>query len=131
MAVTLEDLDWCQDQIMPASPGLPHRPAYQKRSDAGLPHNVVSGSRGCGEKFGFKVNDAMWDFTSGLGLSTTPITTLSNYGDPVWVYYQFRLGQGRHAAEGGSVRGRPAYDERGRTKRVSISRRVTAKRSGI
>ena len=59
----------------------------------------------------------------------------NNYTEQLWRsslgILSIPAGQGRHAVEGGGLRGRPAQDERGRSEEASISRRVTAGRSGI
>jgi ethanolamine ammonia-lyase large subunit len=46
------------------------------------------------EKFGFKVNDAMWDFYKRIGIVDKDDKYTKNYGDPLWVYYQYRLAKG-------------------------------------
>ena len=62
MSVSLDDLEWCQDQIMPANPAyviaLPTRndPMLGYLTTAFQDHVRIR------EKFGYKVNDAMWEF---------------------------------------------------------------------
>jgi len=62
MSVTLDDLDWCQDQIMPANPAylmsLPTKndPMLSYLTTAFQDHVRLR------QKFGFKVNDVMWNF---------------------------------------------------------------------
>jgi ethanolamine ammonia-lyase large subunit len=46
------------------------------------------------EKFGFKVNEAMWDFYKRIGIVDEKNNYTTNYGDPLWVYYQYRLAKG-------------------------------------
>jgi ethanolamine ammonia-lyase large subunit len=46
------------------------------------------------EKFGFKVNDAMWDFFKKIKVIDANGKPTEHFGDPVWVYYQFRLAKG-------------------------------------
>jgi ethanolamine ammonia-lyase large subunit len=94
MAVTLEDLDWCQDQIMPACPV--YLIALPTKNDPMLGYLTTSFQDHVRlrKKFGFKVNDAMWDFYKRIGIVDGVNNYTSNYGDPVWVYYQYRLAKG-------------------------------------
>ncbi|WP_026186658.1 ethanolamine ammonia-lyase subunit EutB [Ensifer sp. BR816] len=94
MTVSLEDLDWCQDQIMPANPA--YLIALPTKNDPMLSYLTTSFQdhvrlRG---KFGFKVNDAMWDFYKRIGIVGENDAYTENYGDPLWVYYQYRLAKG-------------------------------------
>jgi len=94
MAVTLEDLDWCQDQIMPASPV--YLIALPTKNDPMLGYLTTSFQDHVRlrQKFGFKVNDAMWDFYKRIGIVDDANNYTTNYGDPIWVYYQYRLAKG-------------------------------------
>ncbi|HWK63385.1 MAG TPA: ethanolamine ammonia-lyase subunit EutB [Rhizobiaceae bacterium] len=94
MSVSLEDLDWCQDQIMPANPV--YLIALPTKNDPMLSYLTTSFQdhvrlRG---KFGFKVNDAMWDFYKRIGIVDANNNYTKNFGDPLWVYYQYRLAKG-------------------------------------
>ncbi len=62
MTVSLDDLDWCQDQIMPAAPV--YLIALPTKNDPMLSYLTTSFQDHVRlrEKFGLKVNDAMWDF---------------------------------------------------------------------
>ncbi|NRP21298.1 Ethanolamine ammonia-lyase heavy chain [Ensifer adhaerens] len=94
MTVSLDDLDWCQDQIMPANPAyliaLPTKndPMLSYLTTAFQDHVRVR------DKFGFKVNDAMWDFYKRIGVVGEDGRFTRYYGDPLWVYYQYRLAKG-------------------------------------
>jgi len=94
MAVSLDDLDWCLDQIMPACPGylmsLPTKndPMLSYLTTAYQDHVRVR------EKFGYKVNDAMWDFFKRIGIVGADNKYTEHFGDPIWVYYQYRLAKG-------------------------------------
>ncbi len=94
MTVSLEDLDWCQDQIMPANPAyliaLPTKndPMLSYLTTAFQDHVRIR------DKFGFKVNDAMWDFYKRIGIVGEDNNYTANYGEPLWVYYQYRLAKG-------------------------------------
>jgi ethanolamine ammonia-lyase large subunit len=94
MTVSLEDLDWCQDQIMPANPV--YLIALPTKNDPMLGYLTTSFQDHVRlrEKFGFKVNDAMWDFYKRIGIVDKDDKYTKNYGDPLWVYYQYRLAKG-------------------------------------
>ena len=94
MTVSLEDLDWCQDQIMPANPV--YLIALPTKNDPMLGYLTTSFQDHVRlrEKFGFKVNDAMWDFYKRIGIVDQNDKYTENYGDPLWVYYQYRLAKG-------------------------------------
>jgi ethanolamine ammonia-lyase large subunit len=94
MDVSLDDLDWCQDQLMPAAPvyliALPTKndPMLSYLSTAFQDHVRLR------NKFGLKVNDAMWAFYKRIGIVDKNNKYTSHYGDPIWVYYQYRLAKG-------------------------------------
>ncbi|MFO1046913.1 MAG: ethanolamine ammonia-lyase subunit EutB [Geminicoccaceae bacterium] len=94
MTVSLDDLDWCQDQVMPANPvyliALPTKndPMLGYLTTAFQDHVRLR------EKFGFKVNDAMWEFYQRLGIVAADGSYTQHYGDPLWVYYQYRKAKG-------------------------------------
>ena len=94
MSVSLEDLDWCQDQIMPANPV--YLIALPTKNDPMLGYLTTSFQDHVRlrEKFGFKVNDQMWDFYKRIGVVDQNDRYTRNYGDPLWVYYQYRLAKG-------------------------------------
>ena len=93
MTVSLEDLDWCQDQIMPANPV--YLIALPTKNDPMLGYLTTSFQDHVRlrEKFGYKVDDAMWDrSTSGSGssirtasipsITATPRGSTTNTGWP-------------------------------------------------
>lgn len=94
MEVTLDDLDWCQDQIMPANPAylmaLPTKndPMLSYLTTAFQDHVRIR------EKFGYRVNDTMWAFYKRIGIVDENNGYTEHFGDPVWVYYQYRLAKG-------------------------------------
>lgn len=94
MTVSLEDLDWCQDQIMPANPA--YLIALPTKNDPMLSYLSTSFQDHVRlrDKFGFKVNDAMWDFYKRIGIVGEDNSYTANYGNPLWVYYQYRLAKG-------------------------------------
>ena len=94
MSVSLDDLDWCQDQVMPANPV--YLIALPTKNDPMLGYLTTSFQDHVRlrEKFGFKVNDAMWAFYQRLGIVAADGSYTGHYGDPLWVYYQYRQAKG-------------------------------------
>jgi ethanolamine ammonia-lyase large subunit len=88
MDVSLDDLDWCIDQIMPANPA--YLMALPTKNDPMLSYLTTSFSDHVRvrEKFGYKVNDAMWDFFKKIEIIHPDGSPTLHFGDPVWVYYQ-------------------------------------------
>jgi ethanolamine ammonia-lyase large subunit len=90
MDVNLEDLDWCIEKVMPANPAylmaLPTKndPMLSYLSTAFNNHVKVR------EQFGYKVNDAMWEFFKNIGVIDKEGKPTEHFGDPIWVYYKFR-----------------------------------------
>lgn len=94
MDVSLDDLDWCIDQIMPANPaylmGLPTKndPMLGYLTTAFQDHVRVR------QRFGYKVSDALWDFYKSLGVIDSRGQPTEHFGDPLWVFYKYRLAKG-------------------------------------
>jgi len=95
MEVTLDDLDWCIDQIMPANPGylmaLPTKndPMLSYLTTAFQDHVRVR------KKFGYKVNDAMWAFfRDTLEVIDAAGEPTEHFGQPMWVYLKFMRAKG-------------------------------------
>jgi len=90
MEITLDDLDWCVDQVMPANPAylmaLPTKndPMLSYLTTAFQDHVRVR------ERFGFKVDDRMWAFFQKLGVIDAGGRPTAHFGDPRWVYLQYR-----------------------------------------
>jgi ethanolamine ammonia-lyase large subunit len=91
MDVTLDDLDWCIEQVMPANPA--YLMALPTKNDPMLSylttgfHNHVK----IREQFGYKINDAMWDFFKRIEIIGEDNRPTAHFGDPTWVYYQYQL----------------------------------------
>lgn len=101
MDVSLEDLDWCLNQIMPANPA--YLMALPTKIDPMLGY-LTTGFQDhvrLREKFGYKVNDAMWEFFQSLGVVDKAGQPGKNFGQPlnVFVEYQRRKGDTRSDAE--------------------------------
>ena len=94
MTVTLDDLEWCQDQIVPANPA--YLMALPTRNDPMLSYLTTSFQDHVRirEKFGFKINDAMWDFYKRIKVIDDKGEFTEHAGDPIWVYYQYCLAKG-------------------------------------
>jgi ethanolamine ammonia-lyase large subunit len=97
MDVTLDDLDWCIDQIMPANPG--YIMALPTKNDPMLSYLTTSFADHVRvrEKFGYKVNDDMWEFFKRLGIinpeGEEPAPT-EVFGQPTHVYLQYCRAKG-------------------------------------
>lgn len=94
MDVSLDDLDWCIDQIMPANPA--YLMALPTKNDPMLSYLTTSFSDHVRvrEKFGYKVNDAMWDFFKNIEILNSDGSPTQHFGDPVWVYYKHQIRYG-------------------------------------
>lgn len=116
MSVTIDDLDWCQDQVMPANPAyliaLPTKndPMLSYLSTAFQDHVRLR------DKYGYKVNDAMWDFYKRIGIVDRNNHYTEHFGDPLWVYYQYRLAKK-------DTRSRDAIYDEGRQKMKEVEDR--------
>jgi ethanolamine ammonia-lyase large subunit len=94
MDVSLDDLDWCLDQIMPANPaylmGLPTKndPMLSYLTTAFQDHVRIR------DKFKYKVDDKMWAFFQTLGVINADGSPTEHFGDPIWVYLQYRKAKG-------------------------------------
>ena len=90
MDVALDDLEWCIEQVMPANPAylmaLPTRndPMLSYLTTAFQDHVRVR------ERFGYKVDDRMWAFFQRLGVIDDGGRPTAHFGDPRWVYLQYR-----------------------------------------
>ncbi len=91
MDVTLDDLDWCINQIMPANPA--YLMALPTKNDPMLSYltTAFNDHIRIREKFGYKVNDKMWDFFKRINIIDANNKPTEHFGDPYWVYYQYRL----------------------------------------
>ena len=94
MPVSLDDLEWCQDQIMPANPA--YLMALPTRNDPMLSYLTTSFQDHVRirEKFGYKVNDVIWEFFKKIEVIDKDGKPTAHFGDPLWVYYQYRLLKG-------------------------------------
>jgi ethanolamine ammonia-lyase large subunit len=99
MDVDLDDLDWCIEQVMPANPAylmaLPTKndPMLSYLTTAFQDHVRVR------ERFGYRVDDAMWAFFKRLGVIGADGRPTENFGDPNWVYLQYCRAKGDRREE--------------------------------
>lgn len=91
MDINLDDLEWCIDQIMPANPA--YLMALPTKNDPMLSYltTAFNDHVRVRKKFGYKVNDVMWDFFKALEVIGPDGEPGMHFGDPVWVYYKFCL----------------------------------------
>lgn len=90
MDVSLDDLDWCLDEIMPAKPA--YLMALPTKIDPMLGY-LTTGYQDhvrLREKFGFRVNEATWRFFQTLGVIDAAGRPTEHFGNPLHVYLQFR-----------------------------------------
>lgn len=128
MEVSLDDLDWCLDRIAPANPaylmGLPTKndPMLGYLTTGFQDHVRLR------ERFGYKVDDRIWAFFQSLGVIDTNGRPTEHFGDPLWVYLQYRRRKGDRrpdeaiTAEGeaqlSAVRSRGVFIARGHGERI-------------
>lgn len=90
MDVNLEDLDWCIEKVMPANPA--YLMALPTKNDPMLSYLTTAFSNHVKirEQFGYKVNDAMWNFFKKIKIIDKKGRPTKHFGDPTWVYYQYK-----------------------------------------
>lgn len=99
MDVSLDDLDWCIDRIMPANPA--YLMALPTKIDPMLGY-LTTGFQDhvrVRERFGYRVNDRMWKFFQELGVVDASGKPTEHFGDPSWIYLQYRRRKGDARSE--------------------------------
>lgn len=94
MDVTLDDLDWCLDRIMPAHPA--YLMALPTKNDPMLGY-LTTGFQDhvrLRRRFGYRVNDRAWAFFRRLGVIDDAGEPTAHFGQPLWVWLQYRRAQG-------------------------------------
>ena len=94
MDVSLDDLDWCLDQVIPANPA--YLMALPTKIDPMLGY-LTTGYQDhvrLREKFGYKVNDPMWRFFQQLEVVDEHGRPTRHFGDPLWVFLKYRRKKG-------------------------------------
>jgi ethanolamine ammonia-lyase large subunit len=94
MEVSLDDLDWCLDAILPANPA--YLMALPTKNDPMLSYltTAFQDHVRLREKFGYKVDDRMWAFFQQLGVIDAQGRPTEHFGDPTWVYLRYRRRKG-------------------------------------
>lgn len=93
MDISLDDLDWCLDQIAPANPA--YLMALPTKIDPMLGY-LTTGYQDhvrLREKFGYRVDDRMAAFFQRLGILDATGKPTEHFGNPHWVYLQYRRGK--------------------------------------
>jgi ethanolamine ammonia-lyase large subunit len=121
MDVSLDDLDWCIDQIMPANPG--YLMALPTKNDPMLSYLTTSFADHVRvrEKFGYKVNDAMWAFFKRIGIIDEKDGPTAQFGQPLHVYLQYCRAKGDTRSEATITAEGAAAIERVRKRGVPIA----------
>jgi ethanolamine ammonia-lyase large subunit len=90
MDLTLDDLEWCQDQVAPACPA--YLMALPTRNDPMLDYLTTSFQDHVRlrERFGTRVNDPMWAFYRKLGVIDGAGRPGARFGQPLGVWLQYR-----------------------------------------
>jgi ethanolamine ammonia-lyase large subunit len=94
MDVSLDDLDWCLDEVLPANPA--YLMALPTKNDPMLGY-LTTGFQDhvrIRERFGTQVNDRMWAFFQQLGVIDANGRPTVHFGDPLWVFLQYRRKKG-------------------------------------
>lgn len=94
MDVSLDDLDWCLDRILPANPA--YLMALPTKIDPMLGY-LTTGYQDhvrLRDKFGYKVNDRMWQFFQELEVIDANGRPTNHFGDPLWVFLKYRRRKG-------------------------------------
>lgn len=116
MDLTLEDLDWCQEQVVPANPAyliaLPTKndPMLGYLSSAFQDHVRLR------ERFGTRVNDPMWAFFKRLGVIDDMGRPTAHFGQPLWVWLRYRRAKGDSRPEA-------EIEAQGRERMAAVRRR--------
>jgi ethanolamine ammonia-lyase large subunit len=94
MDVTLDDLDWCIDQIMPANPA--YFMALPTKNDPMLSYLTTSFADHVRvrEQFGYKINDTMWAFFKRINVIGADNKPTTLFGQPNQVYLQYCRAKG-------------------------------------
>ncbi len=90
MDVSLKDLDWCLQQIAPANPA--YLMALPTKIDPMLGYLTTSYQDHVRlrQQFGFQINEPMRDFFRQLGVIDAQGNPTDKFGDPTWVYLEYR-----------------------------------------
>ena len=95
-------LTGAMDQIMPANPA--YLMALPTKNDPMLSYLTTSYQDHVRirNKFGYKVNDAMWAFFKRIQVIDKNGKPTKHFGDPIWVYYQYCVAKGDKRSQAGN-----------------------------
>ncbi len=94
MDISLDDLDWCLAEVMPANPA--YLMALPTKIDPMLGY-LTTGYQDhvrLRERFGYKVNDRMWQFFQQLEVIDSSGRPTDHFGDPLWVFLKYHRRKG-------------------------------------
>ena len=94
MDISLDDLDWCLAEVMPANPA--YLMALPTKIDPMLGY-LTTGYQDhvrLREQFGYKVNDRMWQFFQQLEVIDSRGRPTDYFGDPLFVFLKYRRKKG-------------------------------------
>jgi ethanolamine ammonia-lyase large subunit len=94
MDVSLDDLDWCLERIMPANPA--YLMALPTKNDPMLGY-LTTGFQDhvrLRQRFGYRVSDRMWAFFQRLGVIDKEGNPTAHFGQPLWAWLQYRRAKG-------------------------------------
>jgi ethanolamine ammonia-lyase large subunit len=94
MDVTIDDLDWCIDKIMPANPA--YFMALPTKNDPMLSYLTTSFADHVRvrEQFGYKVNDATWEFFKRINIIGVDNKPTALFGQPNQIYLRYCRAKG-------------------------------------
>ncbi len=99
MDVSLDDLDWCLQEIAPANPA--YLMALPTKIDPMLGY-LTTGYQDhvrLREQFSYRINDPMHEFFQRLEIIDTAGRPTDHFGDPNWVYLQYQRLKGDSRSE--------------------------------
>lgn len=99
MDVSLDDLDWCLDRVVPAGPA--YLMALPTKNDPMLGYltTAFQDHVRLREQHGVKVDDRMWAFFQELRVIDADGRPAERFGDPIALYVEYRRRKGDDASE--------------------------------
>ncbi len=94
MDISLDDLDWCLDRIMPCNPGYLMALPTKMDPMLGYMTTAFQDHVRLRERFGYKVNDAMWWFFQRLGVINEQGKPTASFGQPLQVWLKYCRAKG-------------------------------------
>ena len=96
MDISLDDLDWCMDRIIPGRPA--YLMALPTKMDPMLGYltTAFQDHLRLRDGFGLRINDAMWAFFKHLGVIDAEGRPTEHFGQPLWVWSRYCKAKGDH-----------------------------------